>query len=133
MRCTPIPAGTATRLDGYDIGLIHLSTPVTGITPATIYTGLSEYDAVGTSVGYGMKGTGLTGYQSADNQKRAFQNVTDGWVTDPSLILASDFDSPHSSALTFTATVRPCHWKAASLPATAAGACSCPTLRTTPT
>ncbi len=93
------PGWNGNALDGYDIGLIHLSTPVTGITPATIYTGSSEYDAVGTSVGYGMKGTGLTGYQSADNQKRAFQNVTDGWVTDPSLILASDFDSPHSSAL----------------------------------
>ena len=93
------PGWNGNAFDSYNIGLIHLSTPVTGITPATIYTGSSEYDAVGTSVGYGMKGTGLTGYQSADNQKRAFQNVTDGWVTDPSLILASDFDSPHSSAL----------------------------------
>ena len=70
-----------------------------GITPALVYTGSSEYNNVATSVGYGMNGTGLSGQQQADNQKRAFQNVTDGWVTDPSLILASDFDNPNSAAL----------------------------------
>ena len=50
-----------------------------------------------------MKGTGLTGYQSADNQKRAFQNVTDGWVTDPSRSWPATPD-PHCRRSTFTAT-----------------------------
>ena len=84
---------------GYDISLFHLSTPVTGVTPAKIYTGSSEFGQIATSVGYGMPGTGITGYQSPpDDKKRAFQNVTDGGLTNPSLFLASDFDSPHTTA-----------------------------------
>jgi len=84
--------------NGYDFGLIHLSTPVVGVTPATLYTGTSEVGQTGTYVGYGLTGTGLTGANILDDKKRAFQNVIDGNFGNPSLILASDFDNPHTTA-----------------------------------
>jgi hypothetical protein len=85
--------------NGNDFGLVHLSSPVVGVTPATLYTGSSEMGQVGTYVGYGLTGTGLTGYQNTpDNQKRAFQNVLDGDFGNPSLLLGSDFDNPHTTA-----------------------------------
>jgi hypothetical protein len=70
---------------GYDFGLVHLSSPVEGITPATLYTGSSELGQIGTFVGFGFTGTGLTGWKTLDNQKRAFQNVIDGNFGNPSL------------------------------------------------
>jgi hypothetical protein len=92
------PGWTGNALNGYDFGLVHLSTPVSGVTPATLYTGSSEFGQIATYVGYGFTGTGLTGWQTLDNQKRAFQNVIDGDFGSPSLLLGSDFDSPHTTA-----------------------------------
>jgi hypothetical protein len=83
---------------GYDFGLVHLSSPVVGVTPATLYTGSSELGLIGTFVGYGLTGTGLTGAKILDNQERAFQNVIDGNFGNPSLVLGSDFDNPHNAA-----------------------------------
>ncbi|MGD0744343.1 MAG: trypsin-like serine protease [Verrucomicrobiota bacterium] len=83
---------------GYDIGLVHLSTPVPGVTPATLYTGSSDFGQVGTFVGFGFTGTGLTGWRTLDNQKRAFQNDIDGDFGNPSILLASDFDNPYTTA-----------------------------------
>jgi secreted trypsin-like serine protease len=84
--------------DGYDIALVRLSTPVTGFTPATIasYTNLIEE---GTIVGFGSTGTGLTGYTSLDQLKRAGNNMIDargsGAVGDiSSNVLFVDFDKP---------------------------------------
>jgi hypothetical protein len=53
---------------------------------------------IGTFVGFGFTGTGLTGYRTLDNQKRAFQNMIDGDFGNPSLVLGCDFDNPASSA-----------------------------------
>ncbi len=83
---------------GYDFGLAHLSTSVAGVTPATLYTGSSESGQIATFVGFGFTGTGLTGYRTLDNQKRAFQNVIDGDFGNPTLLLGCDFDNPHSTA-----------------------------------
>jgi hypothetical protein len=83
---------------GYDFGLVHLSSPVIGIAPATLYTGSSESGLTGTFVGYGFTGTGLTGWKTLDNQKRAFQNVIDGNFGNPSILLGCDFDNPHTTA-----------------------------------
>lgn len=85
-------------LAGYDFGLVHLSTSILGITPAALYTGLGELGQVGTFVGYGLTGTGLTGYRTLDNQKRAVQNMIDGDLGNPSLVLGADFDSPRNPA-----------------------------------
>lgn len=85
-------------LGGNDFGLVHLSTPVTSVTPVTLFTGAAPLGQTGTWVGYGFTGTGLTGYQtSLGIQKRAFQNVLDGTFQNP-LLLGSDFDSPETSA-----------------------------------
>jgi len=86
-------------IDDYDFGLVHLSSPVVGVTPATLYTGTSEMGQIGTYVGFGLTGTGLTGYQgSFDGQERAFQNVIDGNFNEPPVLLGSDFDNPHTTA-----------------------------------
>jgi hypothetical protein len=91
------PAWTGNALNGNDFALVHLSSPVTSVTPVMLYTGSAEYGQVATWVGYGFTGTGLTGYQtSLGNQKRAFQNVIDGNFNNP-LLIGSDFDSPNTT------------------------------------
>jgi hypothetical protein len=93
------PGWTGNVFAGDDFGLVHLSTPVTSVSPVMLYTGSSEFGQVGTWVGYGFTGTGLTGYQtSLGNQKRAFQNVIDGNFNNPSQLLGSDFDNPNTTA-----------------------------------
>ncbi|MCG3179156.1 MAG: hypothetical protein BIFFINMI_01488 [Phycisphaerae bacterium] len=80
---------------GNDIALVHLSSSVSGIAAAQLYTGTSELGQVATFVGYGMTGTGLTGATVFDGQKRAGQNVLDAYYGGSgSKILMSDFDSP---------------------------------------
>jgi hypothetical protein len=83
---------------GYDFGLVHLSSSVSAVPPAELYQGLSEFGLTATFVGFGLTGTGLTGYQTLDNQKRGFQNVIDGDFANPALLLGSDFDNPHNAA-----------------------------------
>lgn len=83
-----------------DIALIELNAPVAGVTPALIYTGTAEVGKQGHSVGYGLTGTGTTGYGGTYGTKRAMQNVIDiiintsGYVDPNGTILLSDFDSP---------------------------------------
>lgn len=89
---------TGNAMNGYDFGLVHLSSPAVGVTPATLYTGSSDVGQIGTFVGYGFTGTGLTGWKTLDNQKRAFQNFIDGDFGNPSLLLGCDFDNPHTNA-----------------------------------
>lgn len=85
-------------LGGFDFGLVRLSASVSSVVPATLYTGSSELSQTATFVGFGFTGTGLTGYQTLDNQKRAFQNVIDGDFGNPGVLLGCDFDNPHSTA-----------------------------------
>jgi hypothetical protein len=91
------PGWNSNPMDGYDFGLVHLSSPVVGINPAALYTGSSDLGQIGTFVGFGLTGTGLTGWRTLDNQKRAMQNVIDGNFGNPSLVLGCDFDNPHST------------------------------------
>ena len=86
------------EIQGYDIALAHLTTPVSGVTPATVYSASLEPVPVMTFVGFGMTGTGLTGQTKADFTKRACQNVADGDFGNPTFLLGSDFDNPHSAA-----------------------------------
>jgi hypothetical protein len=53
---------------------------------------------VATFVGFGLNGTGLTGYRTLDAQKRAFQNMVDGDFGSPAVLLGCDFDNPHNTA-----------------------------------
>jgi hypothetical protein len=85
--------------NGYDIGLVEFSDDIaalTGITPAKRYRGRRELGQIGTSVGFGWTGTGLTGATIFDGQKRAGNNVIDTlWpTTGRPRILLSDFDNP---------------------------------------
>lgn len=97
------PGWNGNAFNGYDFGLVQLSTPVVGVTPATLYTGSADLaeNLTGTYVGFGFTGTGLTGYTTLDGQERAFENVLDGDVGNPSLVLCSDFDNPGGTANTF--------------------------------
>jgi hypothetical protein len=85
-------------LSGYDIGMLQLSSPVSGITPAERYAGSDELGLAATFVGFGMTGTGLTGATVFDGKKRAGNNVIDALYSRspkkaPSIFL-SDFDNP---------------------------------------
>jgi hypothetical protein len=87
---------------GYDIGLIKFAPTLdTGIAPAARYTGSKELGKVGTFVGYGMTGTGLTGAVTFDGQKRAGVNTIDGWYRTAGKtprIFGADFDNPSSTS-----------------------------------
>lgn len=81
-----------------DIALVRLSAPLPGITPAALYTGTDELGRIGTGVGWGRGGTGLTGdVAGTEGVKRAGTNVIDvlgtarGWS--PNLLI-TDFDNP---------------------------------------
>ena len=90
-----------TGLNGNDIALIRLSAPVTGITPAALYTGTSELGSAATIAGFGQTGTGLTGPSLSGGTLRAGQNVLDvpGSVIGRSNnYLVADFDNPSSTA-----------------------------------
>jgi len=85
----------------HDIALIELNAPVAGVTPAQIYTGTNEIGKQGHSVGYGLTGTGTTGYiNNTYGTKRAMRNIIDliifpnGTINPSGTILLSDFDSP---------------------------------------
>lgn len=105
------PNWTGNALAGNDFGLMELNTPVTNVTPAALYTGTSEFGQIGTYVGYGFTGTGLTGWKTLDGKKRAFQNVIDSDFNNPALLYGSLFIDPHatngSSALPLEGCVAP--------------------------
>jgi hypothetical protein len=87
-------------LGGGDLALLRLSAPVTNIDAATLHAGGGDLGQVGTAVGYGRTGTGLTGAQfGTEGTLRAGNNFIDvlgterGW---DERILLTDFDSPLS-------------------------------------
>ncbi len=82
---------------GADIALFHLSSPVAGITPATLYAGTDELGKTVTLVGAGSAGTAATGPRpNATPVIYACTNVIDRVIaTDgpaPGGLLAMDFD-----------------------------------------
>lgn len=80
-----------------DIALVRLRTPVTGITPAKLYSGSDELGMVLTIVGTGEHGTGLTGPVSKDTTLRAATNrvhEVDGTQ------IVFRFDAPGESGVT---------------------------------
>lgn len=92
-----------------DIALVHLSSAVTGVAYATLYTGTTSglLGQTATYVGYGCTGTGETGYSSGTyGTKRAMQNVLDFTANRyynslydfwSNRLILSDFDNPNSS------------------------------------
>jgi hypothetical protein len=88
------PGWNGNLFAGYDIGLVHL-TKDSGVQPAALYSGASELDQVGVTVGYGKTGNGLSGSTSFDGRKRGAQNeISD--LANPRLMI-SDFSSNTSA------------------------------------
>ncbi|MCE5278126.1 MAG: trypsin-like serine protease [Planctomycetaceae bacterium] len=90
------PNWTGDLWAGYDLGLVQLATPVTGVAPAARYTGKGEKGQIAVSAGYGLTGTGLTGATTLDYQKRAGMNTIDTFSGQRLMLM--DFDNPHTSA-----------------------------------
>jgi len=87
-------------IGGHDFALGFIAGGVAGVTPSGYYAGADELGKVGTSVGFGLTGTGLTGATGL-GAKRGFQNVIDGRDIDPGLAgLIADFDKPDGSTNT---------------------------------
>lgn len=82
---------------GYDIALVHLSTSVTGVTPAVRFGKSNITGMVGTAVGYGDYGTGSTGTVGNDGALRATTNILEKSSLpgfSKSRLVLEDFDSP---------------------------------------
>jgi Trypsin len=107
---------------GVDLGLVHLSQAITNVTPAQMDFSASLLGLVGTSVGYGRSGTGLTGMNSNPGTKRAGRNVIDAQggmlmrMGDGSsldldgispTVLFYDFDKPAESVLSSMGSTAP--------------------------
>lgn len=80
---------------GNDLAIIRLSNPVSHVAPATLYSGDDEDLKIGTYVGFGDTGTGITGVNSWTG-KRAGENIIGlgsrlGYANN---LLVSDFDDP---------------------------------------
>jgi hypothetical protein len=105
-----------------DLGLVHLSQPITNVTPAQMDFSTSLLERLGTSVGYGRSGTGLTGMNTNPGTKRAGQNVIDAQggmlmrMGDGSsldldgispTVLFYDFDKPAESVLSSMGSTAP--------------------------
>jgi hypothetical protein len=108
-------------LNGCDLGLVHLSSSVSGVTPATRYTGSNEVGQVGTLVGYGMTGTGRTGAKVYDGKKRGAQNTIDMIYGPNSNLLLADFDNPKKPRDSSMGSTKPLDWEGIIAPGDSGG------------
>lgn len=81
---------------GVDLAILSLNRNVLNVNPAMLYGSRDEDLKLGTYVGYGMAGTGTSGFYLPAGTKRAGQNTIGlgtrlGWGSN---ILVSDFDDP---------------------------------------
>ena len=84
---------------GADIALYRLSSSISNINPATLYSGTNEDLQVGSYVGFGNTGNGLSGENVGTyNTKRAGQNIVGlgSRLNYSNQVLVSDFDDPRS-------------------------------------
>lgn len=87
----------ASLFAGWDIALLKLDRKVTNVTAAKLYAGNSEIGQIGTHVGFGTTGNGLTGFNAASGTKRAGHNEIDELnlaAEGHGRILWNDFDAP---------------------------------------
>lgn len=99
--------------NGQDLALMRLTTNITNVTPAQLYTGTSELGLTGNMVGFGLNGSGLTtsAGRTFDGQRRAADNVLDRWATlsgnsiswgtTRTRLLLTDFDNPAGNTNVF--------------------------------
>lgn len=100
----------ATDPSGWDIALIHLTSPAVWAPTSSLYTGTLTHGTEVAFAGYGGYGNGETGYVGYDDKLRAAWNVVDGFGGDdvpvvvnglsgnlseyPSNLFCIDFDEP---------------------------------------
>lgn len=115
---------------GWDIALMELDTPITDIPPAQLYTRDDERGRVGTMVGYGTSGTGITGNILPPLTRRAGQNMLDLFGREQDLrlwssqLVFSDFDDPRfpqGSAVNLWGSDQPLGLEAAVAPGDSGG------------
>jgi len=82
-----------------DIALLTLSSPISDVMPIALST-LNPVGMVGTFVGFGEQGTGLSFPGPDDDLKRAAQNVVDKFLTSEDLV-ETDFGHPDRSTSTY--------------------------------
>jgi autotransporter-associated beta strand protein len=75
------PSYTDTISQGNDLALLKLSTPITNVAPAVIYSSSlpSELSQTATIVGYGLTGTGLSGEGSSAGMRLAVTQTIDAF------------------------------------------------------
>lgn len=71
------PAWNGNLIQGNDFALVKLSAPVTNVAATTMWQGDVPLGTIGTSIGFGKSGTGLTGGTTSDGLKRGFTNSID--------------------------------------------------------
>lgn len=75
---SPLANASAGASQGWDIALFKLTTAVSGITPAGLYTGNSELGAQVYTLGFGRTGTGTTtSVENASGNVHAISNTID--------------------------------------------------------
>lgn len=100
-----VPGASEMQWTGWDLALVELTEPVTGIAPAKRYYGNDEVGKTITKIGYGYIGDGIHGLKTPrESERLGGHNVIDAaggtfesrsFSTD---VLVFDFDSPISSA-----------------------------------
>ncbi|GAB4279687.1 MAG: hypothetical protein Fur0025_07070 [Oscillatoriaceae cyanobacterium] len=90
------------EFSGNDIAILRLSRNVSNVTPSSLFSSFSEDLNVGTYVGYGATGNGLTGAIYSGGTKRAGQNIIGLGSRLSSYgfsdrLLVSDFDDPRTA------------------------------------
>jgi autotransporter-associated beta strand protein len=75
------PSYTDDISQGNDLALLKLSTPITNVAPAVLYSSSlpSELNQTATIVGYGLTGTGLTGDSSSAGTRLAVTQTIDAF------------------------------------------------------
>lgn len=102
---------------GVDLAILSLSSSVWNVNPAMLYTSRDEDLKMGTYVGYGVTGTGITGTSRnspTGGTKRAGQNIMGvgtrigslNGITYSDRLLVSDFDDPRT-ALSYDPLTQP--------------------------
>lgn len=68
---------------GVDLGLLHLSSPVTGVTPAERFRGTDQRGTLMFTAGFGTLGTGTSGLGAYDGIGRAGSVIAETFASDP--------------------------------------------------
>jgi hypothetical protein len=77
-----VPGWTGDVNQGYDLALVRLTSPITAVDPALLYSGKDELTSTATLVGYGVLRDGNTGaIEGARGVRRAGTNIIDRYAT----------------------------------------------------